>query len=70
MKKLMQAVSAADRRGEAVLRILDIIGPKGLGDLAPDVTIELVRALEEMGVRDSARAFALHALLLYRPGTP
>jgi hypothetical protein len=70
MQKLMQSVAAPDRKGEAILRILDIVGPKGLGDLAPDVTIELVRALEGMGIKDAARAFAIHALLLYRPGSP
>jgi hypothetical protein len=69
MQKMLLAAAATDRKGEAMLRILDIVGPKGPGDLAPDVTIELVRALHEMGVKDAARAFALHALLLYRPGT-
>lgn len=69
MQKLLQAAAVADRKGEAILRILEILGPKGPGDLAPDVTLEVVRALEEMGVKDAAHAIALHALLLYRPGT-
>jgi len=47
--------------------IPNIVGIKGPGDLAPDVTAEIVHALKDMGLQDSARAFALHALLLYRP---
>jgi hypothetical protein len=69
MQKLLTAAAAPDRKGEAILRILDVVGAKGPGDLAPDITVEIVRALDEMGIKDSARAFALHALLLYRPGT-
>jgi hypothetical protein len=70
MQHMVQAAAAADRKGEAVLRILDIVGAKGPGDLAPDVTIELVRALGDMGLKDPARALAIHALLLYRPAAP
>jgi hypothetical protein len=68
MQNMVQAAASPTRKGEAVLRILDIVGSHGLADLAPDVTIECVRALQEMGIKDSARAFAVHALLLYRPG--
>ena len=68
MQKMLLAAATPGRKGEAILRILDIVGAKGPGDLAPDITVEIVRALEEMGARDAARAFALHALLLYRPG--
>ncbi|HVV64168.1 MAG TPA: hypothetical protein VHC42_01770 [Rhizomicrobium sp.] len=67
MQAMVKAAAAPDRKGEALLRILDIVGAKGPGDLAPDVTIEIVRALDEMGVKDAARDFALHAILLYRP---
>jgi hypothetical protein len=69
MRTILDAASAPDRRGEAVLRILDAIGPDGPRDLAPDVTVEFLRALQDMGRQDSARALAIHALLLYRPGT-
>ena len=69
MQKMLAAAGAPDRKGEALLRILSIVGAKGPGDLAPDITIELVRALSEMNVKDAARAIAIHALLLYRPGT-
>jgi hypothetical protein len=69
MQKMLAASAIPNRKGEAALRILDIVGAKGPGDLAPDVTIEIVRALGAMGMKDAARAFAIHALLLYRPGT-
>ncbi len=70
MQKIMEATSAPDRRGEAVLRMLNFIGPSGPRDVAPDVTIEFLRALQDMGLKDSARALAIHALLLYRPSAP
>lgn len=67
MQKIVQAASEPDRKGEAVLRILDVVGATGPRDLAPDVTIECVRALSGMGLNDAARSLAIHALLLYRP---
>jgi hypothetical protein len=67
MQRMLAAAGTPDRRGEAILRILDIVGVKGPGDLAPDVTAEIVHVLKDMGLQDAARAFALHALLLYRP---
>ena len=67
MQKMLAAAGTPDRKGETILRILDIVGAKGPGDLAPEVTAEIVRALKDMGLQDSARAFAVHALLLYRP---
>lgn len=67
MQKIAQAASAPDRKGEAVLRILNAIGSGGPRDLAPDVTVAFVRSLDGMGLKDAARALAVHALLLYRP---
>jgi hypothetical protein len=69
MQKMLLASATPERKGEAILRILDIVGIKGPGDLAPDITIEIARALVAMNLRDSARSFAIHALMLYRPGT-
>ncbi len=69
MQKMLLAAATPERKGEAMLRILDIVGAKGPGDLAPDVTIEIVRALQAMNLKDAARSFAIHALMLYRPGT-
>jgi len=69
METIVATSAAPGRKGEAILRILEAIGPEGPRDLAPDVTIELVRALADMGVKDAARAIGMHAILLYRPGT-
>lgn len=69
MQKMLAASASPERKGEAILRILDIVGAKGPGDLAPDITVEIVRTLQAMGLKDAAKAFAIHALLLYRPGT-
>jgi len=69
MQKMLLCAATPERKGEAILRILDIVGAKGPGDLAPDVTIEIVRALEAMNLKDSAKSMAIHALMLYRPGT-
>lgn len=55
------------RKGEAVMLILTVIGPRGPGDLAPDVTIALVRDLMKEGVPDAAREIATASLLLYTP---
>lgn len=67
MQKIVEAASTPERKGEAVLRLLVFIGAAGPRDLAPDVTIEFVRALQNTGLNDAARALAVHALLLYRP---
>jgi len=69
MQKMLLAAATPERKGEAILRILDVVGAKGLGDLAPDITIEIVRALEAMNLKDAAQSLAIHALMLYRPGT-
>ncbi|MBV8975874.1 MAG: hypothetical protein JO261_14870 [Alphaproteobacteria bacterium] len=70
LEVIVAASSTPGRRGEAILRILEAVGRAGPGDLAPDVTVGFLRALADMGIKDSARALGLHALLLYRPGTP
>lgn len=67
MQQMMQASRAPDRKGEAVLRILTMIGSAGPGDLAPDISIEMVHALQEMGTPSAAKALAADAVLLYRP---
>jgi hypothetical protein len=67
---LAAAVQQADRKGEALLLILDAIGAGGPGDLAPDVTVGFVRTLVQEGVPDAARLLAIDALLLYKPAPP
>jgi hypothetical protein len=74
---LMQRVDKAalsDARGEVALSVASVLGMQGARDLAPDVVVRLVRALQTAGIRDGAHALAMEALLL-RPragaaGTP
>ena len=44
MRKLEEAASQPGRKGEVVLRVLDIVGANGPFDLPADVTIECVRS--------------------------
>ena len=69
LETIVGTSTAPGRKGEAILRILEAIGPEGPRDLAPDVVAELMHALVDMGMKDMARPLGLHALLLYRPGT-
>lgn len=64
-KRLSEARDQPGLAGEALLTIIDAVGAGGPGDLAPNATIALVRALKAEGVSDAARAFAADALLLY-----
>jgi hypothetical protein len=74
---LMQRVEKAalsDARGEVALSVVSVLGAQGARDLAPDVVVRLVRALQTAGIHDGAHALAMEALLL-RPragaaGTP
>lgn len=67
VKRLAKARGEPGRKGEALLTILDAIGAAGPGDLAPNATVELVRALKAEGEPEAAHALARDALLLYRP---
>jgi hypothetical protein len=67
VRKLAEAALQPGRRGEAVLRVLDVIGADGPADLPPDVAIECVRSLQNIGLGDEARALAVEALALARP---
>ena len=64
---LMQRIDKAalsDARGETALAVLAALGPQGARDLAPDVVVRLVRALQTAGVHDAAHALATEAFLL------
>ena len=64
---LMQRVDKAalsDARGEVALSVATALGAQGARDLAPDVVVRLVRALQTAGVHDGAHALAMEALLL------
>jgi len=68
---LMQRIDRASlsgAKGEVALAVVAALGIQGAGDLAPDVVVRLVRALQTAGVRDGAREVALEAFLL-RPVT-
>ncbi|HEX4302298.1 MAG TPA: hypothetical protein VHZ78_05865 [Rhizomicrobium sp.] len=64
VRKLVEAASQPGRKGEAILRLLDIVGANGPADLPPDVIIECVRVLSQLGLGDEARALAIEALAL------
>jgi len=65
MRRIERASLVPERKGEAILLILDNAHSIGLRDLAPDVTVEFVRILNQMGLADAARAIAIEALELY-----
>src|SRR5581483_2639683 len=66
MQRLESALANPERSGEAMMTILDIIGVKGPGALAPDVTIDLMQALRREGLIDVARRLGIEALLTFR----
>ena len=67
MTRLRAAVRAPGRKGDALMLVLNAIGARGPGDLAPDVSVGLVRTLMTLGVPGAARGIAIDALLRYRP---
>ncbi len=67
LRKLVDAASQPARKGEALLRVLDIVGPTGPAGLSPDVTVECVRTLQQLGLTKEARALAIEALASARP---
>jgi hypothetical protein len=68
MRRLNAARAAPARRGEAMMLVLNAIGPAGPGDLAPDVAAGLVRDLVQLGVPDAAQSIAISALLNFHAG--
>lgn len=70
LTRLDQAARAPERKGEALMLVLNAIGAGGPGDLAPDVTVGLVRTLIRQGEAEVARNIAITALLRYRPALP
>lgn len=67
MRVVEKVAQAPERRGEAILRITELIYGLGLRDMAPDTTIEFVRLLNAMNESKSARALALEAMAQYAP---
>lgn len=70
LARLDRALQGHGRKGEALMLILNAIGVRGPGDLAPDVTVRLVRALIAEGQANAAHGIAIAALLRYRPAPP
>jgi hypothetical protein len=66
VRKMVEAASQPGRKGEAVLRLLVIIGTNGPADLPPDIAIECVRTLQQLGMTAEARALAVEELALTR----
>ncbi len=69
---LMQRIDKAalsDSRGEAALSVATALGDRGPGDLAPDIVVRLIRALQTASMRDAAHLLAAEAFLL-RPAVP
>ena len=64
---LMQRIDRASlsgAKGEVALGVIAALGIQGAGDLAPDVVVRLVRALQTAGIRDGAHEVAVEAFLL------
>jgi hypothetical protein len=64
IRSLEEAASQPGRKGEVVLRVLDIVGVNGPHDLPADVVIECVRVLVQAGLPNEARALAVEALAM------
>jgi len=65
---LMQRIdkaALADSRGEVALSVATALGDRGPGDLAPDIVVRLIRALQTASMRDAAHLLAQEAFLLH-----
>jgi hypothetical protein len=65
----MDKAALSGSRGEVALTVLAGLGPRGAGDLAPDVVVKMVRALQTAGIRDAAHSLAVETMLLRRAGS-
>lgn len=63
----VEAAALGGKRGEAVLAMIDAMGPRGPAGLAPDVTVRFVRALQTLGLHEPARMLATEAVLTPAP---
>jgi uncharacterized protein with von Willebrand factor type A (vWA) domain len=64
----VDSAALATRRGELALVVLEALGPRGAADMAPNVIVGLVRALNTAGMRVSAQALAAEAILTWQGG--
>jgi hypothetical protein len=68
---IMQRIDSASlggRRAELGLAVLEAIGPRGASDMAPNVIVRFVRALQTAGMAETARALAGEAILTWQGG--
>jgi len=64
---LMQRIdkaALADSRGEVALAVATALGDRGPGDLAPDIVVRLIRALQTASMPDAAHLLAQESFLL------
>ena len=64
----IDGASLAGRRAELGLAILEALGPRGASDMAPNVIVRFVRALQTGGMAETARSLAGEAILTWRGG--
>jgi hypothetical protein len=67
LRTLQEIAANPERRGEAILLLLDTVRSIGLADLAPEATVESVRLLQAMNQAEAAHALALEALAQFVP---
>jgi hypothetical protein len=65
--KIDQAASDPNRRGEAILLLIDAIGARGPARFAPDADIYFVATLKKLGLDAEARRLAIECLLFGPP---
>jgi hypothetical protein len=68
---IMQRIDSASlegRRAELGLGILEALGPRGASDMAPNVIVRFVRALQTGGMAETAHALASEAILTWQGG--
>jgi len=62
MRRIDEA-SLDGRTGDLALALLEALGPRGASDMAPDVVVRLVRALQTAGLNDVGSLLASEAIL-------
>jgi hypothetical protein len=68
--RIGEAELAQGRRGEAIMRLVEALDARDLGDLAPDASVQFVRQLRQLGLDNEARLLAQLALREYRDSPP
>jgi hypothetical protein len=69
-ERIGEAAVTEGRHGEAILRLIETLDARDLGDLAPDAAVQFVRQLRQLGLDNEARLLAQQALREYRDPPP